>query len=315
MKLKRCPNLHYYDGDKYDRCPHCVAAKNEPAPPPKPVMEPAPVEPPKPEPVVEVKPESPKPEPVVEVKPEPIQPQPAAPVDESWRCACGMINSGKFCPQCGSPRPEPVAEAQPEPVAEPQPEPVVEAQPEPVVEVQPEPVVEVQPEPVIEPEPEPVVEVEPEPQVRKIYYQDVVEDVPVRNAEPVPDDDDDRTRVVFEEMEDDYVLGWLAVKNTSSKGKIFTLTSAKTTIGRADAAHPVNIDLRNDRSVSRGAQATFVYDPLNRQFFLQSAGGKTFVYVNREIVLTYTKLAPYDIVRIGETELVFVPLCSEAFSW
>ena len=275
MKLKRCPNLHYYDGDKYDRCPHCAAAKDEPAPAPKPVMEPAPVEPPKPEPVVEVKPEPPKPE----------------PADESWRCACGMINSGKFCPQCGSPRPEPVIEAQPEPV--------IEAQPEPVVEVQPEPVFETQ----------------PEPQVRKIYYQDVVEDVPVRNAEPVSDDDDDRTRVVFEEMEDDYVLGWLAVKNTSSKGKIFTLTSAKTTIGRADAAHPVNIDLRNDRSVSRGAQATFVYDPLNRQFFLQSAGGKTFVYVNREIVLTYTKLAPYDIVRIGETDLVFVPLCSEAFSW
>ena len=304
MKLKRCPNLHYYDGDKYDRCPHCAAAKDEPAPAPKPVMEPAPVEPPKPEPVVEVKPEPPKPEPVVEVKPEPPKPEPA---DESWRCACGMINSGKFCPQCGSPRPEPVIEAQPEPV--------VEVQSEPVVEVQSEPVVEAQPEPVVEAQPEPVVEVQPEPQVRKIYYQDVVEDVPVRNAEPVSDDDDDRTRVVFEEMEDDYVLGWLAVKNTSSKGKIFTLTSAKTTIGRADAAHPVNIDLRNDRSVSRGAQATFVYDPLNRQFFLQSAGGKTFVYVNREIVLTYTKLAPYDTVRIGETELVFVPLCSEAFSW
>ena len=111
------------------------------------------------------------------------------------------------------------------------------------------------------------------------------------------------------------MLGWLAVTNTSSKGRIFTLTSGKTTIGRADAEHPVNIDLHNDRAISRGAQGTIVYDPLNRKFFLQSAGGKTFIYVNREIVLTYTQLEPYNIIRIGETELVFVPLCGDAFSW
>ena len=58
-----------------------------------------------------------------------------------------------------------------------------------------------------------------------------------------------------------------------------------------------------------------VYDPLNKKYFLQSAGGKTFVYINREMVLTYAALKPYDIIRIGETELVFVPLCSEHFSW
>ena len=47
MKRKRCPNLHYYDGDKYDRCPHCAAAKQEPAPELKPVMEASPADPPK----------------------------------------------------------------------------------------------------------------------------------------------------------------------------------------------------------------------------------------------------------------------------
>ena len=166
-----------------------------------------------------------------------------------------------------------------------------------------------EPKPVFVPEDD--TKTAPAGEVRKIYYQDVVEDAPAPNE----DEDDNKTRVLFDEMEDDYVLGWLAVTNTSSKGRIFTITSSKTTIGRADASHPVDIDLRNDRGVSRGAQATFVYDPLNKQFFLQSAGGKTFVYVNREIVLTYTRLKPYDIIRIGDTELVFVPLCSDAFSW
>ena len=103
--------------------------------------------------------------------------------------------------------------------------------------------------------------------------------------------------------------------NSSGKGKVFTLTDAKNTIGRSDPENKVDIDLRNDRSISRGAQATIVYDPLNKKFFLQSAGGKSFVYVNRELVLTFNELKPYDIIRIGETELVFVPLCCDKFSW
>ena len=34
---------------------------------------------------------------------------PAAPVADSWTCACGNVASGKFCMECGAKRPEPVA--------------------------------------------------------------------------------------------------------------------------------------------------------------------------------------------------------------
>jgi membrane protease subunit (stomatin/prohibitin family) len=30
------------------------------------------------------------------------------PVVESWTCACGSVNTGKFCPQCGNPKPQAV---------------------------------------------------------------------------------------------------------------------------------------------------------------------------------------------------------------
>ena len=36
----------------------------------------------------------------------PAQPQAAAPAAGSWKCACGAENSGKFCVECGKPRPE-----------------------------------------------------------------------------------------------------------------------------------------------------------------------------------------------------------------
>lgn len=41
--------------------------------------------------------------------PAPQQAQPvqtAAPSANSWTCACGAINTGKFCPECGQPKPE-----------------------------------------------------------------------------------------------------------------------------------------------------------------------------------------------------------------
>lgn len=33
------------------------------------------------------------------------QQQPAAPAADSWKCSCGATNTGKFCMECGSPRP------------------------------------------------------------------------------------------------------------------------------------------------------------------------------------------------------------------
>ena len=34
---------------------------------------------------------------------------PAAPAGDGWRCACGTTVTGKFCPECGQKKPEPVA--------------------------------------------------------------------------------------------------------------------------------------------------------------------------------------------------------------
>lgn len=36
------------------------------------------------------------------------QPTPAAPAQDGWKCSCGATVSGKFCPECGSKKPEPV---------------------------------------------------------------------------------------------------------------------------------------------------------------------------------------------------------------
>ncbi len=45
--------------------------------------------------------------------PQQAAPQQAAPAPagDSWTCSCGSVNTGKFCPNCGSPKPQPAAPA------------------------------------------------------------------------------------------------------------------------------------------------------------------------------------------------------------
>ena len=44
------------------------------------------------------------------VPPQPA-PQPAAPAADSWTCACGATNTGKFCMECGKTKPAPAADS------------------------------------------------------------------------------------------------------------------------------------------------------------------------------------------------------------
>ena len=308
MKLRRCPNMHYYDEDKYAQCPHCAAADpavnviKESAPPPSqktplPIQPALPVTPPRPEEMWRcscgtvnsgkycVQCGSPGP------LAEPRAPEAPAPaVTGKWNCACGQENEGKFCFRCGSPRPAPVQE----PVSEP----------------------EIPSEETPEASPETHTETEDEKSltsaIEEVSFTGTIEDAKEKAAE---NDDDGVTRIIFDELADDLVLGWLVAANTGIKGKIFTVSETSVTVGRSDPEHPVTVDLHGDRAVSRGAQAVIVYDPLNKKFFIRSAGGKTPVYVNRQMLLAPAELSAYDIILLGTTELVFVPLCSQKFSW
>ncbi len=303
MKLKRCPNMHYYDEDKYARCPHCGAGTAKPE-----ELAPAP---------------APRPAPIPAPAPEPAQ-------SETWRCSCGNVNSGKFCVECGQPKPS--AEAAPEP-----PKPAAAnadewtcgcgnlnkgnfcfrcgarrpaAEPEPVK--QEEPIQELRPESIPAPEPEPENDKSLTSVINEVSFTGNIQEVKEKAAD---NDDEGVTQIIFDELADELVLGWLVAANTEIKGKVFTVTDTNVTIGRSDPEHPVSIDLHGDRAISRGAQAVMIYDPLNKKFFIQSAGGKTPVYVNRQMLLAPSELSAYDKILLGATELVFVPLCNEKFSW
>lgn len=108
------------------------------------------------------------------------------------------------------------------------------------------------------------------------------------------------------------VVGWLVALNGSEKGKDYKIYSENNFIGRGEN---MMISLRGDNNISREKHAIISYDPRANEFYFAPADGRNIVRLNGSAVLMTTKLAPYDRLEIGSTELLFVPLCGEAFQW
>ncbi|HOK19274.1 MAG TPA: FHA domain-containing protein [Thermosynergistes sp.] len=110
----------------------------------------------------------------------------------------------------------------------------------------------------------------------------------------------------------DPVTGWLVCIDGPEKGRDFRIRSERNSIGRA----PTNdICLRSDETVSRIHHAYVIYDPKKAAFRLQAGEGRGLVYKNGEEVVFSEPLEAYDVIELGQTKLLFVPLCWERFKW
>ncbi|MDJ0930641.1 FHA domain-containing protein [Breoghania sp.] len=58
-----------------------------------------------------------------------------------------------------------------------------------------------------------------------------------------------------------------------------------------------------------------VYDEMQHDFYVRHGGKANLVRHNGKPVLAPTQLSHGDILDIGATKLMFVPLCSETFNW
>jgi pSer/pThr/pTyr-binding forkhead associated (FHA) protein len=108
------------------------------------------------------------------------------------------------------------------------------------------------------------------------------------------------------------VTGWLVCIKGVNKGKDFRLHSQRNYIGRSSAVD-VCID---DPKVSREPSVEIAYDPYSRAFFVASCrGAKQITYLNNRPLMGDRDLVNGDVLRLGDTELIFVPLCGDNFAW
>lgn len=110
----------------------------------------------------------------------------------------------------------------------------------------------------------------------------------------------------------DPIVGWLVSIVGESKGRDYRIRYGQNFIGRGTDN---DICLSEDETVSRTNQARLICDKKSQQFYIVNGDGRASIYVNGKIVLSQQELFTNDILEIGRTQLIFIPLCGEKFSW
>ena len=118
--------------------------------------------------------------------------------------------------------------------------------------------------------------------------------------------------VGMKEMGFDPVVGWLVCIDGADRGRDYRIRSEKNFIGRSDK---MDICIKGDNAISREKHASISHNPRNGTFRLQPGEGRGLVYLNGEETGIPTELKAHDIIELGQTKLMFVPLCGENFKW
>ena len=130
--------------------------------------------------------------------------------------------------------------------------------------------------------------------------------------------DDDRTLPVTADMLDGMVekpapvVGWLVCTDGVNKGTDYRLHQGRNFIGRSPE---MDVCILGDNTVSRSSHGIVVYDPRSNVYLAQPGSSKELFYVNDKLVLNPVELKTMDLLNIGDTKLMFVPLCGEQFHW
>jgi hypothetical protein len=109
------------------------------------------------------------------------------------------------------------------------------------------------------------------------------------------------------------VTGWLVAISGPNIGKDYRIGDGKNHIGRGPDSK-LEIVIIGDQSISR-THTVILYDATSNTFYLQPNEGDGMVHVNGDLVLSPQKLKKGDRIKLGNTELYFVPFCGEDFSW
>ena len=109
----------------------------------------------------------------------------------------------------------------------------------------------------------------------------------------------------------DPVVGWLVCIEGSLRGTDWRLHAGYNYIGREVG----DIHIQGDSQISREKHATVAYYNKNHTYYVGPAEGRNIIELNGEPVFSATRLNSRDIITIGATRLMFVPLCGDEFTW
>ena len=108
------------------------------------------------------------------------------------------------------------------------------------------------------------------------------------------------------------VVGWLVCVEGPEVGKDYRLFGRINSIGRAEGNDVV---LAQEHTVSQKNHVRLAYDAKHNNYQLIPGDGSNVTYLNDEPLYVPQRLNAYDVLEMGETKLIFVPLCNDQFRW
>lgn len=107
------------------------------------------------------------------------------------------------------------------------------------------------------------------------------------------------------------VVGWLVCIGGPVRGVDFRIHAGYNYIGRDSG----DIHIKGDQQISRENHAMIAFDNSDNTFFVGPAAGRNLIKVNGKTVINAIEIHRGDVISIGTTKLIFIPLCGEDFSW
>jgi pSer/pThr/pTyr-binding forkhead associated (FHA) protein len=134
-----------------------------------------------------------------------------------------------------------------------------------------------------------------------------------KKEEPKEEEDVGKTVGVFKKsMNLEPVVGWLVCIDGTEKGKDFRVWAKNNTIGRSEK---MDVCIKGDATISRENHARLAYDEKHNKFHLIPAESTNNIYLNDEPIYVPSVLEAYDVIELGESRFIFVPLCNDRFDW
>jgi hypothetical protein len=134
-----------------------------------------------------------------------------------------------------------------------------------------------------------------------------------RASRGMPADDEGKTVGIFvKKLGVEPVAGWLVAISGPGKGNDYRIVSDRNYIGRSNK---MDVVIKGDETISRESHAIISYNPKKQTFRLLPGESKRLTHLNDEEVIEPVRLKPYDVIELGQTKLMFIPFCSDKFSW
>ncbi len=107
-------------------------------------------------------------------------------------------------------------------------------------------------------------------------------------------------------------VGFIVVVEGPHRGEFFALHAGRNFVGREAG---MDVPLPSDDTVSREAHALISYDTKQNSFLVAAGQGRGITYLNDREVANSEPLTAYNVIEVGKSKLVFLPLCCNDFSW